>query len=370
MSLPDTARIAIVGAGLLGRLLSWQLSRTGYDTTIFEANSLSAPSHELDAAAFTAAGMIAPISESVEDDIQIYHLGMTSLAMWPSIIEALNRRTDTPIMYQHSGSVVICHPQDSAELFHFRRKVEQLVARAGAQYTLLDRAAIASLEPDIHNSISEGLLLPEEGQLDNGALLTELLAQGAQHGDKIFDGLPVSIENDTVVRAGQRHRFDLVLDCRGFGAKTQLAGLRGVRGEVLTVESREVELQRPVRLMHPRYQLYIAPKKANQFVIGATQIESEDQSPFSVQSMLELCSALYSVNPAFAEARITHQSTNLRPALSDNMPRIMQRDKHISINGLFRHGYLLAPAVCQCLIDHLNRQPNHHHDFLYRQQEH
>ena len=108
-----------------------------------------------------------------------------------------------------------------------------------------------------------------------------------------------------------------------------------------------MHLTRPVRLLHPRYQLYIVPKPNHEFVVGATQIESEDSSPVSVQSALELNSALYTLNPAFAEARIIEMQSNLRPALNDNRPQIQHEAGLIKVNGLYRHGYLLAPVVVQ-----------------------
>ena len=64
--------------------------------------------------------------------------------------------------------------------------------------------------------------------------------------------------------------------------------------------------------MHPRYKLYIVPKPHGRFIIGATELESEDRSPMSLQSLLELGSALYTLNPAFAEARILELDANLR----------------------------------------------------------
>ena len=90
----------------------------------------------------------------------------------------------------------------------------------------------------------------------------------------------------------------------------------------------------------------------NQFIIGATEIESEDSSPMSVQSMMELCSALYTLNPAFAEARIVEMDTNLRPATLNNMPVINENtldsgQRCIQVNGLYRHGYLLAPYIVE-----------------------
>ena len=81
-----------------------------------------------------------------------------------------------------------------------------------------------------------------------------------------------------------------------------------------------VLLQRPVRLLHPRHRVYIVPRPGDLFVVGASEIESEDRSPVSLRSAVELMSAAHSVMPELAEARIVHMESNLRPALPDNAP--------------------------------------------------
>jgi len=124
-----------------------------------------------------------------------------------------------------------------------------------------------------------------------------------------------------------------------------------VRGEVLWVHAPEVNLTRPVRLMHPRYQLYIAPKRDQVYVIGATQIESESMAPITVRSSLELQSALYSVHTGFAEATVLDAFANCRPGFMDNLPRIDCSKRTngapglLRVNGLFRNGYLLSPFM-------------------------
>jgi glycine oxidase len=169
-------------------------------------------------------------------------------------------------------------------------------------------------------------------------------------GVRLRENTPVEPEPNRIHTTTGIEKFDLVIDCRGLGAKSQLKKLRGVRGETLHIETREIQLQRPVRLMHPRYQLYVVPKPNNRFIIGATQIESEDRSPVTLQSSLELSSALYTLSPAFAEARIIEMDTNLRPAFMDNLPKIFCKPGLIIANGLFRHGYLLAPAVVEQIL--------------------
>ena len=70
----------------------------------------------------------------------------------------------------------------------------------------------------------------------------------------------------------------IVIDCRGLGARDdRFPELRGVKGEMIIVETiGDRTVARPVRLIHPRWPLYIIPRANRQFMIGATSIEAED----------------------------------------------------------------------------------------------
>ncbi|HUH36682.1 MAG TPA: FAD-dependent oxidoreductase, partial [Spongiibacteraceae bacterium] len=150
-----------------------------------------------------------------------------------------------------------------------------------------------------------------------------------------------------------------VIDCRGTGAKPDAPRLRGVRGEVLWVQAPEVQLSRPVRLMHPRYQLYISPRPDHIYVIGATEIESESTAPITVRSSLELQSALYSLHRGFSEAHILKAYAQCRPAYPDNLPRIDSEPGLLRVNGLYRHGYLLSPLVAELALQSLHGPVDH-----------
>jgi glycine oxidase len=146
----------------------------------------------------------------------------------------------------------------------------------------------------------------------------------------------------------------IVIDCRGLAARDDDSELRGVKGEMIVVEASDISLQRPVRLIHPRWPLYIIPREDNRFMIGATSIESEDRH-VTVRSALELLSAAYAVHPAFGEARIVEFGSGLRPAYPDHLPRITFRSDCIRVNGLYRHGFLLAPALAELTAAYLLR---------------
>ena len=127
--------------------------------------------------------------------------------------------------------------------------------------------------------------------------------------------------------------------------------LRGVRGEMVVIRSREVALSRPVRLLHPRIPLYIVPRGEGVFMIGATSIENETTGGVSVRSAVELLNAAYTLHPAFGEAEILELGADLRPAFSDNLPAVRRGPRGLLVNGLYRHGFLLAPAMARQAAD-------------------
>jgi len=161
-----------------------------------------------------------------------------------------------------------------------------------------------------------------------------------------------SLSQGVIKTTRQDFPFDWVFDVRGTGAKPDLP-VRGVRGEIFWLHAPNVELQRPIRLLHPRHRVYLVPRDGNRIVIGASEIESEDRSPISLRSTVELLAAAHSVIPELAEARIIHSETNLRPALLDNLPHLESQHGLTRINGLFRHGWLIAPALVQQALENL-----------------
>jgi glycine oxidase len=82
-------------------------------------------------------------------------------------------------------------------------------------------------------------------------------------------------------------------------------------------------------------------------MIGATMIESDEDAHISARSMLELLSAAYALHPALGEAQIVEIGTGVRAAFPDNLPRLRREGGTLHVNGLYRHGFLLAPALAR-----------------------
>lgn len=338
--------VGIAGAGLAGRTLAWRLARAGCTVSLFDAKRRD----DLTSASQAAAAMLSPLAELAVSDDAVFALGQRSMQLWPQWLAQLA----TPVYFRQDGTLVVAHTQDGASLEHFSRLLHhKLPAASKAQVQTLDAATLAQLEPTLAGRFNGGLFLAGEGQLANDQLMAALAIELDRLGVQWHEGQTVErIDAHAIVCADQKHTVDIAVDARGVGSKAAWPQLRGVRGEVLRVECTGVSLQRPVRLMHPRYQLYVAPRPNHQFVVGATELESEDAGPVTVRSVLELGSSLHSLHPAFGEARVLRMSAALRPALDDHRPAISLRDGVWHINGLYRHGYLCAPA----LVDDLTHQ--------------
>ena len=334
----------VLGAGLMGRLLGHALARLGHRVEVHEAQGPDAQG----AAARVAAAMLAPLAESAITEAPVVRMGHHALTRWPQILQDLS----SPVFFQQNGTLIVWHRQDAAEAHRF----EQLLQRTQREHATLpglqtlQGPALQAIEPALEARFQQALYLPGEGQLDNRQLLQALLADlTASPAVQMHWNSPRKPQDFATEGAGAAQ---WIFDCRGLGARTEQPALRGVRGEVIRLHAPGVTLLRPTRLIHPRYPIYIAPKEDHVFVIGATEIETEDLSPASVRSTLELLSAAYTVHPGFGEARILEVATQARPTLPDNLPLLRLHDpRHVSLNGLYRHGFLIAPALLDATLE-------------------
>jgi glycine oxidase len=314
--------VSVIGAGIAGAWQALLFAKAGHAVTLHErsdAGMRQATSH-------WAGGMLAPYCEREASEPVISRLGIRSLDLWREHFP------DTPF----NGSLVVSHPRDRSDFERF--------AKLTSNHQRLGAEAVTDLEPSLDGRFRDALFFPDEGHVEPRAVLPELHRRIAAAGGNIHFGSDQRFEETD----------GIVIDCRGLFARDTQPGLRGVKGEMVIVETDEIALSRPVRLIHPRWPLYIIPRAGNQFMIGATSIEREDDG-VSVRSALELLSAAYAVHPAFGEARIVEIGSGLRPAFPDNLPRIAIDDRKIAVNGLYRHGFLLAPALAELTLGYVER---------------
>jgi len=309
-------RVIVRGAGVAGLACALELAERGATVEVRER----APALAGAGCSWFAGGMLAPWCELESSEALIARLGEEGIAWW---------RRRLPGSAQ-LGTLVIAHGRDTGELRQFARRT--------GNYQALDAEAVAALEPELAGRFDSALYFAGEGHLDPRAALAALLARSLELGV----GVRFGVDADEAAPAGRE-----LLDCTGLGARRTLAELRGVRGEMVLVRAPEVSLSRPVRVLHPRLPVYVVPRGDGVYMIGATMLESDASLGISARSMLELLSAAYALHPAFGEAEILETGVGLRPAFPDNLPRIRRAGGALYVNGLYRHGFLIAPALAR-----------------------
>lgn len=308
--------VTVVGAGVAGLTVATELVKRGCKVEIIDRAS----GFGRDTCSWYAGGMLAPWCEGDTAEEPVMRLGREAIGWWrehvPDVIE--------------QGSLVIAPSRDAGELARFARRTQS--------HHTIDADRLAELEPDLKGRFRQALLFGDEAHLDPRRAIPWLARKLEESG--------VTITYSTAL---ENHRVSgsVIVDTRGFAARDVLKDLRGVKGEMLVLNASGVAFSRPIRLLHPRWPVYLVPRGNGHFMVGATQIEAEDRGRITARGMVELLNAAYAVHPAFAEAEIIETGADVRPAFPDNLPRLRWHGRTLHVNGLFRHGFLLAPACAR-----------------------
>lgn len=308
--------VTIIGAGVVGLCAAYTACKAGLTPRLIDRNGAPGPH----GCSWWAGGMLAPFCEGAMAEPAIVAHGQAAAAFWAEVTDVT-----------HRGSLVLALQRDRAELERFARRT--------CGHRWVDDPA--ALEPDLTQH-KGALFFETEAHLDPRRALTRLVDALAGHG--------VHIER---TEATPEDMDGPVIDARGMAAA--LPDLRAVRGEMVVLRAPDITLSRPIRLLHPRHPLYIVPRPGGLFMLGATQLESSDRRGISARALLELLSAAYVLDPRFAAAELVETGADLRPAFPDNVPRVTVRGRVLHLNGLFRHGYLMAPALARQATDYLTK---------------
>lgn len=322
--------ITVVGAGVIGLWQALVLARRGHRVRVFETSARPF-SH---AASAYAGTLLAPDSEFPATQSAARVFAREGLRQWCESFDCVHQQ----------GSLVVAN--DIGDLTNLANQSEHFQPLTGED--------ISALEPDLGTKFAHGLMFENEAHVETDVALHALLGAVRAAGVEIRCGMPAR-------QPPKRSPDHIVVDCRGLAAQDVLDDLRGVRGERVVLKTDAITLKRPVRLLHLRQPIYVVPWGDGHFMVGATMIESADQSEVSVKSALDLLAMAYHLHPAFGEAEIVSMGAGVRPAFPDNLPRVTAdpSSQLIFVNGAYRHGFLLAPVLAEVTANFLDGRTEH-----------
>ena len=184
------------------------------------------------AASALAGAMLAPYCEAEAAEPVVRELGLRSLALWRETYPGVTAK----------GTLVVAGTRDRAELVRFARMTDG--------FEKLDAEELHALEPGLEGRFAAGLYYPAEAHMAPAEAMRFLLDAVRAAGVEVAFGTPWT---GSEPRRGDRHR--LPGPCRARRAHRPARR----RGERVVVRAREVDLARPVRLLHPRHPLYVVP---------------------------------------------------------------------------------------------------------------
>jgi glycine oxidase len=327
----------IVGAGVIGLSLAWELSKQGARVLVVERGE---PGRE---ATHAAAGMLA--YGDPEPHQQLDALKLASARLYGEFVHQLEDESGIRVDFRRQGTVSFFAGSESP-LCEFREITSDELKQ------LEPAVSFVAMSGDLPGRV---VLTPEE-TVDNRALAAALLKTAEHRGIDVSSGIEATgiIKEDGraagVSTERTEFRAPVIIDCAGAWASKLVPQVSVVprKGQALSVISRDRQLlSRAVR----GHDVYLVPRSDGRIIIGATVEDAGYDKRVDPETIQRLHQAAANLVPEIGQLRMHEAWAGLRPATMDKLPIIGAT----SLAGLFvatahfRNGILLAPITARVM---------------------
>lgn len=346
---PDAA---VVGGGVIGLSVAWRAARRGVAVTVIDPE----PGR---GASWAAAGMLAPVTEAEFGEDTLLRLNLASAAIYPTFVDELKVASGRDPGYARCGTLLIA--RDSDDVAQLERLLG-LQRSLGLEAERLPGRACRSLEPSLATTTRAGILVEEDHQIDNRALIVALLAACEEAGITLLRESVERVEFSGGRVTGVRCSGGLVVGAPQVVLApgcwvTDLLGLppeamppvRPIKGQLLHLRGPARLASRIVRGLD----VYIVPRPDGRVVVGATVEERGFDATVTAGAVHELLRRAYELVPGITELELTETTVGLRPGSPDNAPMIGRSslDGLLIATGHHRNGILLAPVTADAIAE-------------------
>ncbi len=357
-----TADVVVVGGGVIGTAIAWRAAAAGFGVVLVD------PARD-DGASLVAAGMLAPVSESIFGEEALLRLNLLAVRRFPTFAAELEERTGQQVGLRQEGTLAVAYdPGDHAALLRlteFRRSV-------GLDAAELDSRAIRKLEPFLAPEVRGGALFAGDWSVDNRRYLAALRQAAQDAGVRTVPGQVSAISGESVTGVhladGGTISCPAVVVAAGWGS-ARIAGLPGRLAEVVRpVKGQLLRLRLPaamppvlshtVRGVVRGTDVYLVPRADGELVVGATLEERGPDQTVTAGAVHDLLRDALSVLPVLSELVLAETCAGLRPGTLDNGPVVGPAGTGLLLaTGHYRNGILLSAVTADATVAWLTGQP-------------
>jgi len=340
-------RVLVVGAGLIGLSIGWELARSGVRVDLFDRDAAG------QGASHVAAGMLAPDAELEFEETRLHALNTESRRRWPDFAAELEADTGVDVGLRTEGTFIVADDRDAAEALRRRYRFQQ---DQGLDVEWWSGEEARAEEPFLAPRLSAAVWSPHDHQVNNRAVV-EALKQGVtQHGGRLHEHTPIEAVTPDADRpavrtaAGERVEGDTVVVAAGAWSRS-IDGLDGVlpirpvKGEAMALDMTPTfDLRHVVR----GPEAYVVPKSDGRLVVGATAEEKGFNDDVTARGLYENLEGGWEVVPGLLDLPVSCTCASFRPASRDNAPVLGPAAPGVvAATGHYRHGVLLTPVTAQ-----------------------
>jgi glycine oxidase len=350
--------VVVAGGGVIGTAIAWRAAAAGLRVLLVDPD-------DGDAASGVAAGMLAPVSESLFGEGALLRLNLLAVARFGGFAAELEDLTGQDIGLRHEGTLAIAYDRGDlaalTRLTAFRRS-------AGLAAEELDSRACRQLEPFLSPDVHGGVLFGGDWSVDNRRYAAALRAAAAAAKVRLTRDRVTAVRScDGRVRGvrlagGQRIDAAMVVIAAGW-ASGGIGGLPGpLRSAVRPVKGQLLRLRHPagipavishtLRATVRGAEVYLVPRADGEVIVGATSEERGPDRTVTAGAVHDLLRDAMSVLPVTSELILAETCAGLRPGTPDNGPIVggCGIDGLLLATGHYRNGILMSPVTADAIV--------------------
>ena len=347
-------KVIIIGGGVIGLGIGWQLAKTGAPVTIYERSRAGR------AASWAAAGMLAPLAEAHSEEPELLKLGSQSLERYPQWTDELETDAEMSIGYRVEGTLIVgLEPDDTHQLRHLYTAQQEL----GLDVEWLTGREAREIESALSPRVTAAIRCATDHQVDNRLMVKALQRAYKACGGVLHENSTIKrivIENGVATGVQTQDSFKeadvLILAAGCWSAQieglpdTTIPPVRPVKGQMLALQMEAgITVKNVIRTVRARYptSVYLVPRTDGRLIVGATSEEMGFDTRLTAGGVFELLRGAWEAVPGVYELPLLETWSGLRPGSRDNAPILGKTpiENLIYATGHYRNGILLTPIT-------------------------